>query len=87
MTGVIHLDGTRGYVYVLIIVEIRLEGVEVALGLAVLIGEVDVHVACPEANATGEAVGVLPIDIIGRRSIHHAWRGDAHVTVAVLVVG
>ena len=49
---------------------IGLEGMEYTIGDTVLISQVDVHPASPEAETAGKAVGVFPIDVIGRRGVH-----------------
>ena len=67
--------------------EVGLHGIELTVGGAVLIGQVEVHRANLTADAAGETVGAVPVDIVGGGSIFHAIGVERHVAHTVLVVG
>ena len=46
-------------------INIGLEGVEVAIGSTVLVSQIDIKASCLHTQTTGEAMGILPVHIIG----------------------
>ena len=66
---------------------IGLEGIEIALRGAVLIGQIDVESTSLKAQTTGDAMGVAPVHIVGGRGIGHARRIEGHITYTALIVG
>jgi hypothetical protein len=51
------------------LVKIGLEGIEFTIGTTILIGQVNIHGACLVAQATGDTVSALPVDVVRCGSI------------------
>ena len=82
MTLEVHLSGT----HILVSLEL-LHGIEVAAGQLILIGDVEIPAAQFITHTESDAMGILPVHVVSRRSIGYTGRVELHITHAVLIVG
>lgn len=84
---VAHLGGSYDAVVVGVgVTVVAHEGVEVAIGMAVLVSQVEVDVlAGLESQTQSEAVGGFPVGVVGRGSVARTGRLERTVAEAVLV--
>ena len=57
--------GDAGLMDTVFELHIGLEGIEGAVGRAVLIGQVEEQMVVAVAQSAGDAVGVVPVDVVG----------------------
>ena len=71
---------------VLWLVYIAHERIEVAIGLTVLVGNVEVPILKGISKAGSNAVCILPVGIVGCRAVVCAVRVDLAILIAILAV-
>ena len=88
MALVVHLHGVAEVVVLsILIVHIVHEGIEVALRCLVLIGERQIDVIKLIAETAGNAVGGIPVGVVGSRAVVGAVGAERTILEAVLIVG